>query len=451
MEKGDNELLTRVGPGTPMGGLFRQYQIPVLLSKELEAGGPPKRVRLLGEDLVAFRTPGGKVGLVGEFCSHRRASLYFGRIEEEGIRCVYHGWKYAFDGQCLEMPNVPAEHDFKERIRHPAYPCTERSGIIWGYMGPSSEPPPVPDLEFLMVPEENRCLDHRDYQNCNYFQALEGGIDPSHGAFLHGPIHSLRLGDDNALRAHGTGLAADRGVVGSFRVAFATGERTPRGEMVETEYGVMAAGRRDAADTSKYLWRINHFFMPFYTMPPATAEDPTCLCHMWVPVDDEHHVNWRPRWNPFRALTDDERRTVIYEYTQPTPDAYGDIRLTATRANNYLMDWEVHRTRKFGVPTVHLEDVCITESQGPIADRTKENLTQADIAITAVRNRLMNAAKALRNSGELPAGIHDATIYRGVRGASISLPKEVKWVEYMKKQRMEVPVRTSTPIRVGDS
>src|SRR5687768_7997809 len=146
MKKEDNELLCRVGPGTLMGELFRQYQIPVLLSKELEPGGPPMRVRLLGEDLVAFRTQTGKVGLVGELCSHRLASLYFGRIEPDGMRCVYHGWKYGFEGQCLEMPNVPPEYQFKEKIRHPAYPCVEKGGIIWAYMGKSAEPPPVPEL-----------------------------------------------------------------------------------------------------------------------------------------------------------------------------------------------------------------------------------------------------------------------------------------------------------------
>lgn len=438
----DNELLTRVGPGTLMGELFRQYQIPVLLSKELEPGGPPKRVRLLGEDLVAFRTSKGRVGLVGELCSHRRASLYFGRIEEEGIRCVYHGWKYGFDGQCLEMANVPAEYDFKEKIHHPAYPCVERSGIIWGYMGPSSEPPPVPYLEFLTVPEENRYLDNRDYQNCNYFQALEGGIDPSHGAFLHGPIHSLHLGDENATRTHGSAFGADQDVGGSFRAAFATGERVPRVEMAETDYGVMMAGRREAADPSKYLWRINHFFMPFYTMAPLETDAPY-LAHMWVPVDDEHLINWRPRWNPLRALTEDERRSFIFEHTPPIPEAYGDIRLTATRANNYFMDWDIHRSRKFGVPTLHLEDVCITESQGSIVDRTKENLTQADAPIVAVRDRLMNAAKALRDHGTLPAGLRDATIYRGVHGISMTLPKEVNWVESMKKQQMSASAWTS--------
>jgi phthalate 4,5-dioxygenase oxygenase subunit len=432
MTREENELLTKVGRGTPMGELFRQYQIPALLSKELEPGGPPKRVRLLGEDLVAFRTLSGAAGLVDEFCAHRRASLYFGRIEENGIRCVYHGFKYGLDGKCLEMPNVPPAYDFKEKVRIPGYPCVERGGIIWGYMGSSSKPPPVPDLEFLMVPEENRYLEHRDYQNCNYFQALEGGIDPSHGAFLHGPIHSVPLQDQNAVRAHGTGFSADQDVGGPFRVAFATGERTPRVEMVETDYGFTMAGRRNATESDKHLWRINHFLMPFYTMAPG-APDVPYLCHMWVPVDDEHHINWRPQWNPFRPLTEEERQSFVYEHLPSSSEHYGDIRLTACRATNYFMNWEIHKTRMFGVATIHLEDVAITESQGPIVDRTKENLTQADMANVAVRDRLMNEARALRDHGTLPAGLYNAAMYREVRGTSITLPKEVPLQEAMKK------------------
>jgi phthalate 4,5-dioxygenase len=439
--KEENELLTKVGPGTAMGELFRQYQIPVLLSAELESGGPPKRVRLLGEDLVAFRTTRGQIGLVGESCSHRCASLYFGRIEEEGIRCIYHGWKYGLGGQCLDMPNVPAEYQFKEKIRHPAYPCVDRGGFIWTYMGFSKEPPPIPDFEFLSVPEEHRYIEQRDYQNCSYLQALEGGIDPSHGAFLHGPIQALPLADDGALRAHGTGIGADRDVGGTMRIGFATGQRTPVVEMVETEYGVIVSGRRNAPEPGKYLWRINHFLMPFYTMPPGTSDLPY-LCHMWVPVDDEHHINWRPQWSPFRPLRDEERRRFVYERLPATPEAYGDIRLAANRSNNYFMDWEIHRTRKFGIPTLHLEDVAVTESQGPICDRTKQNLTQADIASIAVYDRLMSAAAALANHQTPPAGAYDPTIYRGVRGACAALPKDASWVEYLKAQRVEVVARS---------
>jgi phenylpropionate dioxygenase-like ring-hydroxylating dioxygenase large terminal subunit len=419
-----------------MGELFRQYQLPVLLSTDLERGGPPMRVRLLGESLVAFRTQQGTVGLVGELCSHRRASLYFGRIEPDGIRCIYHGWKYGLDGSCFEMPNVPPEHQFREKIHHPAYPCTEKGGIIWTYMGTAAAPPPVPDLEFLMVPDDHRFLGNRDYQNCNYFQAMEGGIDPSHGAFLHGPIHTIQLADETATRPHDVAVKGDKGLSKAFRDAFSTGERTPLVEAFETDYGVVMAGRRRAGDAS-YLWRVNHFFFPFYTMPPGDPKD-AYLGHMWVPADDEHTINWRPRWSPHRPLAQAECEGFEFEHLPPTSEPYGHIRLAASRSNNYFMDWEVHRTRKFGIPTVHLEDVAISESQEPICDRTKENLTQADEPIMTVRQKLLNAARALRDHGAPAPCANDSEIYAGIRGVSLALPQTVHWLEGLKDH---IPLR----------
>ncbi len=173
----ESALLTLVGPATPMGELMRRYWIPALLSAELVPAGRVKRVRLLGEDLVAFRAPDGTVGLLGEFCSHRGASLYFGRNEAAGLRCVYHGWKYGADGQCVDMPNEPPASSFTEKVRHPAYPCAERGGVVWTYMGPTSPPPALPELEWALVPDAHRFVS-KFYQECNYLQALEGGIDP---------------------------------------------------------------------------------------------------------------------------------------------------------------------------------------------------------------------------------------------------------------------------------
>ena len=432
MTREDNELLTRVGPGTPMGQLFRQYPIPVLQSSELAPGGPPRRVRLLGEDLIAFRTRRGAVSIMGEGCQHKYASLYYGRIEDDGMRCVYHGWKYGFDGRCLDMPNVPPEFQFKDRIRHPAYPCVEKAGVVWTYMGGGSECPALPELEFLLVPDAQRAY-RVDYQNCNYMQAMEGGIDPAHGAFLHGPLHSMSLADTSALEPHGTELAGDRKIGRTFTIAFATGQRTPRVETVETDYGMMTAGRRDAS-ADEYLYRINHFLMPFYTMPPADGIE-SYLAHMWVPVDDEHHVNWLVMWNPNRALNAEERDSHKSSHMPPTPEAFGNIRLAAQRSNDYFMDWEIHATRRFGIPTIHLEDVAVTESQGPIVDRTKEHLTQADEPVVAARRRLMNAARALRERGEVPVGARAPEMYREIRGASLTLPKTSAWGKAMQEQR----------------
>ena len=170
--KEENDTLTKVGPGSLLGNLFRQYWIPVLPTSFLEDDdGNPRRVRLLGEDLVLFRSGAGELGLIGAFCSHRLAPLFFGRIEENGLRCPYHGWKYAPGGRCLEMPNVPPEQEFKSDIHHTGYPCVEKGGIVWTFMGRPKELPPLPDFEFLAVPEDQRTY-RLFHQDCNYPQAL---------------------------------------------------------------------------------------------------------------------------------------------------------------------------------------------------------------------------------------------------------------------------------------
>src|SRR5438094_177608 len=181
----ENELLCHVGPGTPMGDLMRQYWIPALLPSELpEPDGPPIRVRLLGENLVGFRDSAGRVGLLAHSCPHRGASLFFGRNEEEGLRCVYHGWKYDVTGQCVDMPSEPAESNFKHKIKATAYPCVERNGLIWVYMGPPEKQPELPQLEWAVLPSTHRYT-NKWIQSCNWAQGLEGNIDSSHVSFLH--------------------------------------------------------------------------------------------------------------------------------------------------------------------------------------------------------------------------------------------------------------------------
>src|SRR5712692_655022 len=167
----DNELLCRVGPGTPMGEFMREYWLPAFVPSELpEADGEPRRMRLLGENLIAFRVSSGKYGLISNHCPHRGASLYFGRNEEEGIRCVYHGWKFDVSGKCMDMPNEPPESNFKDKVRAIAYPTEERGGIVWVYMGSRETPPPLSDLEPNMVPDAQVSAIIRD---CNWLQGLE--------------------------------------------------------------------------------------------------------------------------------------------------------------------------------------------------------------------------------------------------------------------------------------
>ncbi len=336
----ENEQLTRTGQGTLMGDLFRQYWTPVLTSDLLsEPGGEPRRIRLLGEDLVLFRTRRGELGLVGAYCSHRLAPLFFGRIEEDGIRCPYHGWKYGIDGACLEMPNVPPEQEFKEDICHPGYRCREQGGIIWTYMGATKELPPLPEFEFLMVSEEQR-LNRVFRSECNYLQAMEGGIDPTHPIWLHSPYN---LGDDEIAQAHQPAQHV---------VANRTGAKTPHAiEIVDMPGGFMYGAMRPMQD-GRGLWRINQFIMPFYTMPPGGDQR---LARGWVPIDDEHCIKWDFNWYPTRtsmATTKEGRRTFIKEemYAPDTNEPYGFIIPKGNKSNDYLIDWDVHKTRRMGVP-----------------------------------------------------------------------------------------------------
>jgi phenylpropionate dioxygenase-like ring-hydroxylating dioxygenase large terminal subunit len=422
----ENAQLTRVGPGTLMGDLMRQYWIPVVLSLELPAGGRVKRVRILGEDLVAFRAPSGRVGLLGEFCSHRRASLYFGRNEEPGLRCVYHGWQYEPGGRCIDMPNERPESSFQDKVTHPAYPCAERGGVVWAYMGPASPPPGLPDLEWTEVPEDQRFVS-KFWQDCNYLQALEGGVDPAHISFLHGILDARDDGLRRALdqAAAGFGFAAQL-------------ERAPHIEVADTETGLLIGARREAP-AGQYYWRVTRYLVPFHSMPPPeVGSDPVIHSHVWIPIDDDHLVNWCISYHPTRALTADEVAQFragssihVMDYAPETSEAYGDIRPIQSRANDYLADWEAQRARKFfGVPGVGSQDKAITESQGNY-DRSLERLGRADIGIIRVRKCLLDAAIALRTRRVPPPAL-DPAGYR-VRPAALLLPKEASWVDAVLK------------------
>jgi phthalate 4,5-dioxygenase len=422
LSREDNELITRTGPGTAMGDLIRRYWIPVVLSGELEPGGRVKRVQLLGERLVAYRTPAGTPGLIGEVCPHRGASLYFGRVETTGMRCVYHGWRFGLDGQCLEMPNEPPESGFATKVCHTAYACAEHGGVIWTYMGPGHAPA-LPDLEWTLVPRAHVFASKR-VQDCNWFQAMEGGIDSSHINFLHAPLDATDAALARELDRASFGVGA----------AVLSGDRAPRFEVVDTDYGVLIGARRTQAD-GRWLWRVTQFLVPFYTMPPTDLDERIVQSHIWVPMDDTHVVNWMVTWHPERPLTPEEiavhvagKGSHVCDYAPPTSEPYGDIRTAAGRDNDYFMDWDVHRTRMFcGIPGFGVQDQAIQESQGPIVDRTRERLGTSDTAIIQVRKRLLIAARALREAGERPPGLGAASFL--VRSASALLPAGASWVE----------------------
>ena len=180
----EGALLTRVGPGTPLGTLMREDWVPALLSSELVADGAPVRLRLLGENLIGFRDTSGRVGIMDHRCPHRCASMFFGRNEENGLRCAYHGWKFDVDGNCLDMPNVPKHQAFPQKVKAKAYPSVERNGLVWTYMGAREVPPPMPCFEAAMLPVEQMNL-FMVQRECNWLQALEGDVDTSHFGFLH--------------------------------------------------------------------------------------------------------------------------------------------------------------------------------------------------------------------------------------------------------------------------
>jgi phthalate 4,5-dioxygenase len=416
----ENDALTRVGPGTLMGNLFRQYWIPVVPVEHLaEPGGRPLRLKLLGEDLVLFRQRRRQVGLIGAYCSHRLGPLFFGRVEDDGLRCPYHGWKFAHSGKCLEMPNVPPEQQFMDEIHHPGYPCIEQGGIIWTYMGSAPELPSLPDFEYLRVADEDRNY-RLFYQQCNYLQVMEGGIDPTHVMWLHSPYD---LADDE--------LAQQQPA--QQKVANRSGARTPMDVEIADTAGGFTYGAKRPAGEGKSLWRVNQFIMPFYTMPPGGDQK---QARAYIPIDDESCVKWQIKWYPTRDIkrsSQESLRAPFDEeaYDPPTNSVpFGHIRMKAKKANDYLINWEIHKTRRFGIAGVNLQDVCVTENEGPgpILDRTKEHLCAGDLSTIKARLMLLEAAKALREHGTVPPGAKDPSIYR-VRGTSVVVPNDVNWID----------------------
>jgi phthalate 4,5-dioxygenase oxygenase subunit len=414
MKREDNELLTRTAPGTRMGELFRRYWVPALLADDLP--GPdcaPVRVRLLGEDLVAFRDTSGRIALIDQQCPHRGASLFLARNEEGGLRCVYHGWKFDVEGRCVDMPSEPGDSNFKNKIRARCYPGHELGGMIWTYMGPPELMPALPALEWALVPESHRYLSRR-LEECNYLQAMEGGIDSSHVSSLHNDaILVSEKTKGSALRGKGKGRELVRG------------DTAPKFEVKETNYGLLIAARRDANDDS-YYWRITQWLMPWYTMIPPYGESPL-RGHAWVPIDDEHCWVYNLSWHPVRPLTREEiaeMRAGGGFHTEMIP---GTNQARQNKANDYLIDRELQRSgiSYTGIKGIAVQDIAVQESMGPIYDRTKEHLGTSDTAIIAARKLLMNAVRALKR-GTIP-GLDPAS--QRVRAASLILPRGVPFQE----------------------
>jgi phenylpropionate dioxygenase-like ring-hydroxylating dioxygenase large terminal subunit len=402
-----NELLTRTAPGTPMGELFRRYWLPALLSEELpEPGCPPVRVKLLSERLLAFRDSSGKLGLVDEFCAHRGVSLWFGRNEQEGLRCPYHGWKYDVAGQCVEVPSEPVESGYAEKIRLRAYPLIERGGVLWTYMGPPELQPPLPEFEFAMVGTKHRYVSKR-LQESNWLQAMEGGIDSSHSAFLHrGELHKDPLFESATI--------SKRYSLEDFQVRF---------EVVDSDSGLWIGSRRKA-ENGNFYWRVTQWVMPCFTAVPPHGDNSSIHGHFWVPIDDESCWAWSYNYHPDRELTDREVQLMKEGYGVHVKLIPGTYIPMANRSNDYLMDRVAQKagTTYSGVEGIAIQDASLQESMGPIQDRSRENLVSTDNGVIMTRGRLRKAALALQK-GEQPPG-RDPVAQR-VRPAALVLPPDV--------------------------
>jgi phthalate 4,5-dioxygenase len=404
LRKEQNELLTQTGPGTPMGRMFRLNWIPALLADELpENECPPVRVKLLSERLLAWRDTQGRYALTDEFCAHRGISLWFGRNEENGLRCPYHGWKYDHTGQCIDVPSEPAESGFCSKIKLKSYPLIERGGVLWTYMGPPELQPPAPEWEFATVPAKQSIITKR-LQECNWLQALEGGIDSSHVSFLH-------RGD----------LNTDPMFKGAKGNQYNLNDARPFFEVVESPGGLYIGARRNA-ENGNYYWRITQWVMPTFTMVPPRGDH--CVHgHFWIPIDDQNCWTWSYDYHPIRPLKESEVAAVRAGkgiHVQYIPGTY---RPTANKDNDYLMDRAAQKRGETysGVGGFAMQDAAVQESMGPVVDRSKENLVSTDNGIIMMRHRLLRALKAMEK-GEQPPGIDLA--HQRVRSAAVVLPPD---------------------------
>jgi len=449
----DNETLTHVGPGTPMGGLLRQYWAPALLSDELPSPDcPPIRIKLMCEELIAFRNTSGEVGLVANACPHRAASMFFGRNEEDGLRCVYHGWKFDVTGQCTDMLSEPAESEYKNKVKITAYPCVERGGIVWTYMGSRSREdlPPLPDLEPNLMAEQGRGTVRVNMFEWNWFQCMENNMDTAHQGILHfGSVtYEDAIDPERAQKAY-PGPVED--------LKYIVKDRAPRFLVRDTDFGCSYGVYRPADEGNRY-YRTMHWAFPWVTMTPVIKMGQVSSCVLTVPIDDTHCMSWGlttgrldqpPGTNPPPA----GQRGLL-----PNDNGwYGRFRLEFwDRARQTGYDFDIDReeqktsrtmTGYSGLPSVPVQDGAITWSQGAIVDRSHEHLGTTDSMLIRVRRRLLDAAKAYAANGSAPPCVDTPEVYRQ-RSGWIVLPEEQDYWEASRPlreafQKVELPTATS--------
>lgn len=422
LSRENNELICRVGRGTPMGELMREYWVPALPSDEFpNLDCPPKRMMLLGERIVMFRDSQGRMGALEEFCPHRGASLYFGRNEEGGLRCSYHGWKFDITGKCLDTPTEQPERRerFCANIKARAYPCREVNHMVWVYLGSRKEPPPFPLFEINTLPPDHVAAPRIMMEEANWLQNMEGDLDSAHLDWVH-----RRLNEDSP--------KPEKGIRGFWNP---TG-RPPLLDVVATEYGAYYSAKRILKDGSEWH-RVNQFIFPFHTM--ITTGDGTINLRSFVPLDDEHAMLISHTGHPTQRLSNEVRRShgELFEevggFIERTNDPRTYFMTKANKRNDYGRDMKLQSELLFlGIPFVgNLQDRAMTElmtndAGEAIYDRTKEHLSASDAMIVTVRRQLINAAIKRRDEGKLPPNVDNVELDK-VRSASLRYPAGSDW------------------------
>ncbi len=406
----ENERLTRTGPETPMGGVFRQYWHPALLSSELEAEGPPKSIKILGEEFVAFRDGQGRAGVVEPRCPHRGAHLFFGRNESCGLRCAYHGWQFDVEGQCIDVPTASEKiaEGLKPKAQLQSLSVKESLGLIWVHFGQPAVD--VPTFDFASLPEEHYFVSKK-FQQCNWAQAVEGGIDTAHFSYLHANIEN---GERVGLRpSEGVNEPPENG-----RYRWLIEDSAPRFTVLDHDAGlVMCAARH--ADNDQDYWRLTQFMMPNHSLAPNSFPGDNHVGNSWVPVDDESCWIFCYVYNPERPLSEAERRAFAkgLGIFAAVDEDYVPLR---RRENNYLIDREMQKNSNFtGIVGISEQDQAIADSQGLIVDRSRELLGQTDLGVVRFRKLMFEAVDAL-GRGESPRGADNPQAYTVRSGDAMS-------------------------------
>ncbi|HEY1299383.1 MAG TPA: Rieske 2Fe-2S domain-containing protein, partial [Stellaceae bacterium] len=336
---------------------------------------------------------------------------------ENGIRCVYHGWKYDADGNCVDMPNAPPHQDFKDKVKAKAYKVAERNGLVWVYMGARKKAPPLPAIEASLLPEAELQISFVQ-RECNWLQALEGDIDTSHFGFLHtGSLQPEDVAPDSLLR-------------------WTVTNRAPQYHVTDTDWGTMYAAYRPAERGQTY-WRFANFLLPFWTQTPQGAFD-RVNSRAWVPMDDGHTMFVSLSWKGLpaeRAALSNTRglpgSKLTMDFVPNTTDWYGRWRLAGNERNDWLVDREAQKSGGIftGIVGIQAQDQAITESMGPITDHDFENLGPSDIMIARTRRRLLRAARTFAKDGTAPPGVDNPDIYVNVRSGDFLADSKIGWRE----------------------